>query len=365
MTSTSSNSLKYSRHGRKKVQPFESRVSAFYIKGYLRGAVKRGYDPQDILEKAGIPRSAYMNPRALINGEQLQRLILTIRKVMNDHYLGFLEVPGKLAMDLHSGLSALQGETLGQATRSLIDFINAVRSDEARELMLGDVSDEAKLTYRFSGLVNGVDEHLLYLYRIYWAYRFYCWLVGQQIKLTRVSFTSPRPAHCFDYAHGFGCEILFDQSDNSFSFEQSYLVLPVVRSKIALLEGDYPDNFPDWFTVPGHDQSTANQVEQILIELRDDGLFTPSIDLVASIMVMGRRTLSRKLSKERTSFQKIKTKVRRDLAKKYLLNSDISISGIASKVGFSEPCDFTRAFIRWEGSTPTSYREKQLRGDIH
>ena len=146
---------------------------------------------------------------------------------------------------------------LGSAICLLSDFINAVRNDEARALVLGELSALAKLTYRFSGMFSGVDEHLLYLYRLYWGYRFYCWLVGQQIKLTRVSFASPRPVNCFDYAHGFGCEILFDQADNSFSFEQSYLVLPIVRSKIALLEGDYPDNFPDWFTVPGHDQSTG------------------------------------------------------------------------------------------------------------
>lgn len=342
----------------------EHSISNYYIKGFLRGAVKEGYDPQAILVKAGIPKSAYVNVKARIDGEQLQRLILTIRNIMNDHYLGFLKVPGKLAMDLHSACAAIQGETLGQAIRLLTDFINAVRSDEERELIVGDGSDEAKLTFQFSGLKTGVDSHLLYLFRMYWAYRFYCWLVGRQLKLTHVSFTASRPAQSLDYSQCFGWEVLFDQPMDFFCFDQDHLVLPRVRSMATLLDGDYPGNFPDWFTVPGHDQSIANQVEQILIELRDDGMFTPSIDLVASIMVMGRRTLSRKLSKEKNSFQRIKTKVRRDLAKKYLLNSDISISGISAKVGFAEPCDFTRAFVRWEGITPTSFREAVQNSDL-
>ncbi|MDG2036296.1 MAG: hypothetical protein P8J42_06760 [Pseudomonadales bacterium] len=104
------------------------------------------------------------------------------------------------------------------------------------------------------------------------------------------------------------------------SFDHDNLVLPIVRSQLAFMDGDYTDNFSDWFVVPGNDQSIASQVEQILFELRDDGMFSPSIEFVSEVMMMGRRTLSRKLAKERTSFQKIKTKIRRDLAKKVPIN---------------------------------------------
>lgn len=336
---------------------FGDRVSNAYIKGFLIGAKQAGHDPLELLEQADIPRTAYTNRRASINGEQFQRLMTVVRETMNDQYLGFLRIPGKLAMDMHAGCTAVQSETLGQGLRQVTEFINAVRHDELRDFTIDDDSGASTLSYTFTDFNKGDDPHLLYVFRMYWDYRFYSWLVGQQIKLTEVCFSASESEFAFDYARCFGCEVLFDQPKNSVSFDHDHLVLPIVRSQLALMDGDNMENFPDWFVVPGNDQSIASQVEQILLELRDDGMFSPSIDFVAEIMMMGRRTLSRKLAKERTSFQKIKTKIRRDLAKKYLLTSDISIAGISSKVGFAEPCDFTRAFIRWEGLTPTSYRE--------
>ena len=340
---------------------YDAQVSMYFARGFLRGAVLQGYDPKAILRQAGIDPSIYHNRSARMSGVQLQKLVITLRDTMDDHYMGFLKVRGKLAMDVHSGLAAVQEETLGQATRQLDEFINAVRDDEIRGLHIPADDDFATLTFQFSGFNRDVNQHLLYLLRMYWGYRFYCWLVGRQIKLTSVSFTASRPQHHFDYNRCFDCEVLFDQPTNSISFSQANLVLPVVRNKFALLDGDYPQKFPDWFSVPGHDQSVANQVEQILIELREDGMFTPSIKLVAEIMHMGRRTLSRKLSKEQLSFQKIRTKVRRELAKKYLLDSDLSIGNIAVKIGFLEPSDLTRAFMRWEGQTPSEFRAQQCR----
>lgn len=336
---------------------FGDRVSNAYIKGFLSGAKQAGHDPQLLLEEAGIPRTAYTNRRSSLNGEQFQRLMMVVRETMNDQYMGFLKIPGKLAMDMHSGCTAVQSETLGQGMRQITEFINAVRHDEVRNLNIDEGDGISTLGYKFYDFNKGVEPHFLYVFRMYWDYRFFCWLVGQQIKLTRVCFTAPESEYAFDYARCFGCEVLYDQAENTISFDHGHLVLPIVRSQLALMDGDFTDNFPDWFVVPGNDQSIASQVEQILLELRDDGMFSPSIDFVAEVMMMGRRTLSRKLAKERISFQKIKTKIRRDLAKKYLLTSDISIAGISSKVGFAEPCDFTRAFIRWEGLTPSSYRE--------
>ena len=336
---------------------FGDRVSNHYVKAFLSGAKQAGHEPLTLLEKADIPPAAYTNVQSSINGEQFQRLMSVVRDTLNDQYMGFLSIPGKMAMEMHAGCTMVQSETLGQGLRQITEFINAVRHDEVRNIIIDEGNGLSSLGYKFTDFNKDVDPHFLYLFRMYWDYRFFCWLVGQQIKLTRVSFTASESEYAFDYSRCFGCEVLFDQPKNTISFDHGHLVLPIVRSQLALMDGDFIDNFPDWFVVPGNDQSIASQVEQILLELRDDGMFSPSIDFVAEIMMMGRRTLSRKLAKERISFQKIKTKIRRDLAKKYLLTSDISIAGISSKVGFAEPCDFTRAFIRWEGLTPSSYRE--------
>ncbi len=67
------------------------------------------------------------------------------------------------------------------------------------------------------------------------------------------------------------------------------------------------------------------------------------------------------LARENESFQKIKVRVRCDLAIKLLLDSQLPISVVADKVGFAEPGDFTRAFTQWTGQTPKDYRSTHLK----
>ena len=68
------------------------------------------------------------------------------------------------------------------------------------------------------------------------------------------------------------------------------------------------------------------------------------------------RTLIRQLAAEGTSFQRIHDGVRRDVAIRELVHSERSIDAIARQVGFSSGTNFHRAFRRWTGATPGSYR---------
>ncbi len=331
------------------------RVASYYIRGYLQGAVSKGYKPETLLQQADISPSVYSDANATINGEQLQRLILTVRREMNDHYLGFFNVPGKIGMDIHAGRSSLKGNTLGESLRDLCEFIEAVRSDEQRIYGV-DKQGEFSFIYRLSGFVEGVEPHLLYWYRIYWGYKYYCWLTGRQIRLNKVCFTANKSDLFIDYKEIFNCPVLFGQDCNGLFFDQNYLSLPTIRNEVELLNGDFPLRYPNWFSIPGSDQSLSTQVEQVLIELYKESIYSPSILMVSDILAVSSRTLTRKLSKERSSFQKIKTKLRCEQAKRMLLESDLAIAAIAAQLGFSEPGDFTRAFVSWTGKTPSVFR---------
>jgi AraC-like DNA-binding protein len=55
--------------------------------------------------------------------------------------------------------------------------------------------------------------------------------------------------------------------------------------------------------------------------------------------------------------------VRREIAARHLAERQLAISKIAFLLGFSEPSAFHRAFKRWTGRAPLSYRElAQTRG---
>jgi AraC-like DNA-binding protein len=84
-------------------------------------------------------------------------------------------------------------------------------------------------------------------------------------------------------------------------------------------------------------------------------------DAVAAKLGMSGRTLSRKLALEGHSFSGIVNDLRLALARRYLAESDMSISEIAWLLGYSEVANFTHAFHRWTGTNPRSERAKARR----
>ena len=68
------------------------------------------------------------------------------------------------------------------------------------------------------------------------------------------------------------------------------------------------------------------------------------------------RTLLRRLSDEGLSFKGIVEETQRDLAKQLLTKTNYSLAEVAFMTGFSDQSTFNRAFKRWAGQTPRSYR---------
>lgn len=86
----------------------------------------------------------------------------------------------------------------------------------------------------------------------------------------------------------------------------------------------------------------------------------PKVSEMANRLSMSSRTLQRRLSEQGLSFQNLVDDSRRDLALRLLRKSDYSLSEVAFLTGFSEQSSFNRAFKRWSGQTPRSYRLEVL-----
>ena len=84
-------------------------------------------------------------------------------------------------------------------------------------------------------------------------------------------------------------------------------------------------------------------------------------DAVAAELGLSGRTLARRLASEGHSFSKILDGLRSSLARRYLAESDMSISEIAWFLGYSEVANFTHAFYRWTGTNPRNERAKARR----
>ena len=93
---------------------------------------------------------------------------------------------------------------------------------------------------------------------------------------------------------------------------------------------------------------------EIIVRLIPSG--RPNIEDVAMATGISARSLQRRLHAAGLSHKELVKKAQFEMASRYLINTRLSISQIASKVGYSDAAHFTRAFHQWTGLTPREYR---------
>ncbi len=168
-----------------------------------------------------------------------------------------------------------------------------------------------------------------------------------------VYFKHPSPGTTTAHEKYFECPVYFDADRDGLKVSKATLTM-------ANRLGD-----------PAISQFFDAHMEQELRELPDDNALdkrvriqisqalsegVPSIAEVALRLGMSGRTLQRRLSEQDLSFKTLVDESRRQLAERLLNATEYAINEIAFLTGFSEQSAFNRAFKRWAGKTPRSYR---------
>ena len=81
-----------------------------------------------------------------------------------------------------------------------------------------------------------------------------------------------------------------------------------------------------------------------------------SLEHIARVLRTSPRTLKRQLAAEGTSFSEIVDDERRERALFLLRATGTSVKDVASRLGYANIANFTRAFHRWTGRTPSQHR---------
>jgi len=84
----------------------------------------------------------------------------------------------------------------------------------------------------------------------------------------------------------------------------------------------------------------------------------PKLDQVAARLHLSGRTLKRRLQQQGTSFLLLLEEARQRDAIALLLRSDLPVADIATRLGYQNPANFSRAFSRWTGEAPLHYRRR-------
>ena len=80
------------------------------------------------------------------------------------------------------------------------------------------------------------------------------------------------------------------------------------------------------------------------------------LEATAPFLSLSARTLRRYLAEAGTSFRAVSLEVRMELAKDYLLNTQLTAQEIAYQLGYAQPNNFYRAFKGFYRLPPEQYR---------
>lgn len=105
--------------------------------------------------------------------------------------------------------------------------------------------------------------------------------------------------------------------------------------------------------VPGQNDELGTIAAVLDLALHED---YPRIEWVAAKLGTTRRSLQRRLAMHGTTFQQLADETLFRRASDLLRKDEMPITAIALELGYRDPAHFTRAFRRWTGQAPSTYR---------
>jgi AraC-like DNA-binding protein len=88
----------------------------------------------------------------------------------------------------------------------------------------------------------------------------------------------------------------------------------------------------------------------------------PDREALARALGMSGKTLARRLALEQRGFRDVVDGVRRALAHRLLVEEALDVGEVAQRVGFADPAALGKAFRRWFGQSPSSFRSRRSPG---
>ena len=300
-----------------------------------------------LLERSEIPvDQVQLNARITL--DQVVRLYQLAAVETGDEMMGLWERPIRRRALQHLLTSVREARSLSSALYRFTTFWNLLLDDFQFEL--AQTEQELKLTLRAQS--DAPAQRFGHMLILKLAHGLMSWMAGQEVPVKKVGFAFNRPEFDQDYSVIFPAHVVFDEPATFIAFEVDALGPVQIRNNADLIQ--FLQNAPrDWLFTQSSEHTRSIRVRSYLIK---NGWDNAQLKQMAKAMNMTPRTLIRKLSAEGTSFQEIKDGLRRDIAIRDLQAGQKSIEAIAQTVGFSSAANFYRAFLRWTGGTPSSYR---------
>ena len=328
-----------------------SEITSLYVYKVV-GQASPGVDTADLVRQLGLEPDGPIDPTRMVSSSAYYdffaaladrdpnglALPLRIGAAMRSNEYGAFGLAWKSAPNLRGSYarSARYGHVLGSAeTYSLEEasgglFFNLEKAGDGRMGML--LSNEASMS-----AVDTISREVS----------------TADFSPLAVHFKHAPRGDVSVYEAHFGCPVQFESGRDALLVSAESIDAPN-RLGDETIAGFFDRHLEQQLATLGQDNTLELRVRRAVVNVLSEGV--PTLSSIAAELAMSARTLQRRLSADGHSFQSVVDTARKDLAQRLLRETDYSIAEVAFLTGFSEQSGFTRAFKRWAGATPRSYR---------
>ena len=309
-----------------------------------------GIDIEPICRALGIDSSDLQSLTARISLERICRLLETCAVLSDDEAFG---LKSAAIFTLGSSGPFGYGMMTAPTPRHFLQFLadHLPFASQARDCRLRVTETEAVLSWTFSPLVPRRTQYVDLLVAL--QLRHLRHLVGSDGETVAVGLQRQRPAQPALFRERMTRHISYGMPVNS-------LHIPA-----RLLDHVNPGGDETLFKLMDiqlrtlHSDMTTDEVfvEQVRRYIRQR-IAEPNLalDAVSRYFGLSERTFQRRLADFATTLNDLRDEERRRLSVALLRDSNLSISAIAYRLGYSAPSAFTRSVYRWFGAAPKTLR---------
>jgi AraC-like DNA-binding protein len=309
-----------------------------------------GADPDDLLAELGLDPRLFDDGK-LVPYAALGRLITLGAERTNCPHLGlYIGQRATLASLGPLGLLMRHSDSVGDALRALEAHCGT--QNWGAVVGLGTDSDVTVLSYAPYGpeAESAAIHSERALATLTNALRALC---GADWAPAEVLLPRAKPRDAIPYDRFFRAPVRFDQEAAALVFPADLLehritdadltVRQRVKDHICQLEADQASTLSDELRRYLRTQVTRQRCHA---------------ERVARMRLVTRRTMSRLLKAQGTTFRRLADEAQFQVAKQLLADTSMSVTQISAVLSFSEPAAFTHAFRRWSGTTPSAWRRE-------
>lgn len=322
-----------------------------FLRATFRAAERRGVQLDAWMADLDINPALLADERSRITAHQASRMIRALWRAGGDELLGLGPQPAPLGTFALLTQTVIGAPDLKGVLDRMAQFCRVVPAFPGLTVTTGP--DTTRVVLELDPAED--PEHVVADIIMATGLRFVAWLGGTRLPLETVELPYGLPEHADDYQLAFGATVQFGCPEPAIVLRNEVLTMPVVRSQ-ADLDAWLARSPYDIMSQRDYGTRPPDRVRRIL----ERGLVGewPSAESVAEQLSTSVQNLRRVLRDHGTSMSEIRDEIMRDEAITSLSRGEESTAALSARLGFSEPSAFHRAFRRWTGASPGTYRPR-------